>query len=106
LFYIKLIGNLKGIGFKLNPYDPCVANKQIGGKQMTLAWHVDDMKVSHFLTKRVDDMIAWLRLKYEKLFPDGSGAMKVCRGKVHEYIGMTLDFTVPGELKVTMLPYM
>jgi hypothetical protein len=42
---------------------------------------------------------------YEHLFEDGSGAMKVCRGKVHEYIGMTLDSNVPGQVKVTMLPY-
>jgi hypothetical protein len=77
----------------------------VNGKQITLCWHVDDMKVSHFVTKRVDDMIKWLSLKYEHLFEDGSGAMKVCRGKVHEYIGMTLDCTVPGQVKVTMLPY-
>jgi hypothetical protein len=44
-------------------------------------------------------------MKYEHLFEDGSGAMKVCRGKVHEYIGMTLDSTVSGQVKVTMLPY-
>jgi hypothetical protein len=50
-------------------------------------------------------MIKWLRLKYEHLFEDGSGAMKICRGKIHEYIGMTLDFSVPGECRVLMLPY-
>jgi hypothetical protein len=83
LFYQKLINDLIGIGFKLNPYDLCVANKMVNGKQMTLCWHVDDMKVSHFVTKRVDDMIKWLRMKYEHLFEDGSGAMKVCRGKEH-----------------------
>jgi hypothetical protein len=42
---------------------------------------------------------------YKHLFDDGSGTMKVCRGKVHEYIGMTLDFSKPGKLKVMMLPY-
>jgi hypothetical protein len=105
LFYKRLVKDLLGIGFKLNPYDPCVANKMVGGKQMTLCWHVDDMKVSHFLTKRVDDMIKWLRSKYKRLFGDGSGAMKVCRGKVHEYIGMTLDFRIPGQVRVTMIPY-
>jgi hypothetical protein len=57
LFYKKLIKDLMGIGFKLNPYDPCVANKIVNGKQMTLCWHVDDMQVSHFEKKEVDDMI-------------------------------------------------
>jgi hypothetical protein len=98
LFYKKLIKeDLMEIGFKLNPYDPCVADKMSKGKQMTLYWHVDNMKVSHFDKKKVDDMIKWLRLKYEHLFEDGSDAMQICRGKVHEYIGMTLDFTEPGE---------
>ena len=34
-------------GFEINFYGPCVANKIIGGKQMTVFWHVDDLKVSH-----------------------------------------------------------
>jgi hypothetical protein len=61
------------------------------------------MKVSHFEKYKVDDMIKWLRLKYEHLFEDGSGAMQVRRGKVHEYIGITLDFTEPGECSMPML---
>jgi hypothetical protein len=31
--------------------------------------------------------------------------MKVARGKVHTYIGMTLDFTTPKMLKVTMFEF-
>eukprot|EP00980_Cylindrotheca_fusiformis_P023682 scaffold10769_cov79-Cylindrotheca_fusiformis.AAC.1 len=34
-------------GFALNPYDRCVANKDINGKQCTIGWHVDDLKISH-----------------------------------------------------------
>ena len=47
LFYLKLVNNLKSIGFELNPYDPCVANKIVDGAQFTVVWHVDDLKVSH-----------------------------------------------------------
>jgi hypothetical protein len=48
-----------------------VANKIVNGKQMTLCWHVDDMKVSHFERNKVDNMInKWLRLKYKHLFED------------------------------------
>jgi hypothetical protein len=36
---------------------------------------------------------------------DGSGMMKVARGKVHKYLGMTLDFATPKIVKVTMLEY-
>jgi hypothetical protein len=47
LFHRKLEAILKGDGFKLNPYDPCVINKDINGKQMTSCWHDDDLKVLH-----------------------------------------------------------
>jgi hypothetical protein len=63
------------------------------------------MQVSHFEKKKVDNMIKWLRLKYKHLFEDGSDAMKICRGKIHEYIGMTLDFSIPGECRGLMLPF-
>jgi hypothetical protein len=51
-------------------------------------------------------MIEWRRSMYEQLLEDGTGAMKVFRGKVHEYIGMTLDFSAPGKVMVTTLDYM
>ena len=47
LFYIKFVKNLKSIGFELNPYDPCMANKIVDGAQLTVVWHVNDLKVSH-----------------------------------------------------------
>jgi hypothetical protein len=31
LFYKKLVADLEGDGFVINPYDPCVANKTIKG---------------------------------------------------------------------------
>jgi hypothetical protein len=47
LFYLKLKGDLESLGFEFNPYDPCTANKMIDGHQMTVVFHVDDLKVSH-----------------------------------------------------------
>ena len=60
LFYQKLVKQLTRDGFKLNPYGPCVVNKTIGEKQMTLCWHVDDMKISHVNPKAVDKLVNWL----------------------------------------------
>jgi hypothetical protein len=31
--------------------------------------------------------------------------MTVSRGNIHKYIGMTLDYSVPGQVKITMLDY-
>jgi hypothetical protein len=50
-------------------------------------------------------MIEYLRQEYESIFEDGSGAMTVSRGKIHKYLGMTLDYTVRGQVKITMFDY-
>ena len=47
LWYKLFTKTLKGMGFKLNPYDPCVANKTINGKQCMILWYTNNMKVSH-----------------------------------------------------------
>ena len=31
--------------------------------------------------------------------------MHITQGKVHEYLGMMLDFSVKGKVKITMIPY-
>ena len=47
LFWQNLMGKLQAWGFELNPYDMCVANKDINNSQCTILWHVNDTKVSH-----------------------------------------------------------
>ena len=73
----------------MNPHDPCAANKMINGKQMTVSWHVDDLKVSHKDTNEVTGFINWLKTKCKD---KEIGVVKATRGKVHEHLGMTLDF--------------
>jgi hypothetical protein len=84
--------------FVINPYDMCVANKKMEVKQMTIFFHVDDYKLSHHKTKFMDSMIEYLRKEYESIFEDVSGEMTVSRGKVHKYLGMTLDYTIRGQV--------
>jgi hypothetical protein len=105
LHYRKFVKILMDTEFIINPYNPCVANKIIEGKQMTICFHVDDCKLSHHKKKVMDTMIEYLREEYESIFEDGTGAMKVIRGKIHKYLGMTLDYTVCGQVKITMLDY-
>ena len=106
LYYRKFVKSLTKIGFVLNPYDPCVANKMIGGNQMTICFHVDDCKLSHLSAKTNDRMIKHLRKEYESIFEDGSGKMAVSRGKVHTYLGMVLDYTVRGQVKLNMFDFL
>ena len=98
LFYKKFVADLEEDGFVVNPYDPCVANKVIGGKQITVGWHVDDLKVSHEDKNVLRDFGKWLELKY--------GDCKEHCGKVHNYLGMELDYSIKGRVKVTMVPYL
>jgi hypothetical protein len=100
LYYRKFIKSLMDIDFVINPYDPCVANKMIEGDHMTICFHIDDCKISHRKTKVMDSMIEYLRQEYESIFEDESGAMMVSN-----YLGMTLDYTVCGQVKITMFDY-
>jgi hypothetical protein len=53
----------------------------------------------------MDSMVEYLRQEYESIFEEGSGAMTVSRGKIHKYLGMTLDYTVCGQVKIIMFDY-
>jgi len=105
LYYQHFVANICSIGFELNPYDPCVANKLVNSNQLTLIWHVDDIKASHCNKEVITNYIEWLRETYECIFEDGSGALKISCGLMHEHLGMQLDFSVPGKLKLSMVPY-
>jgi hypothetical protein len=98
LFYKKLVADLESDGFVLNPYDSCVANKVVDGKQMTVCWHVDDLKVSHCDPAQVTIFGEWLSKKY-------GVAVATHRGKVHNYLGMIFDFLAKGKVMVTMVEY-
>ena len=77
LYYTKTIENLQSKGFNMSPYDPCVANKVIKGKQGTIIFHVDNMKISHPDPRVVTNIIYWLKELYQTL-PNGEIAkMKV-----------------------------
>ena len=98
LFYRKLVIDLEGNGFVLNPYDPCVANKEVNGSQMTVCWHVDDLKSSH-IDPRVNTKFGeWLSMTY------GVSVVNH-RGKVHDYSGMIFNFSHEGKVMVNMIEY-
>ena len=100
LWYKQFRGDLEGQGFIFNPYDPCIANKMVDGKQHTIRFHVDDLLSSHMDPKVNDKFAEWLNLKYGQLKP-----CTIVRGKVHRYLGMTLDFRTKGKLKIRMDEY-
>jgi hypothetical protein len=64
LFHRKLVSDLESDGFVLNPYDSCVANKIVNGKQTTICWHVNNLKVLHCDQNQVTIFGEWLSKKY------------------------------------------
>ena len=64
LWYNLFTNTLVRMGFKLNPYNLCVANSQIKGKQCTVAWYVDDNKISHVDDTVVTDIIEMIEVKF------------------------------------------
>ena len=74
----------------------------IKGKQCTILWHVNDLKSRHIDPRVNDTCIQWLEKKYGD---PKIGKVKAHRGKRHDYLGMTLDYSTPGEVKVDMTDY-
>ena len=67
---------------------------------MTICWHVNDLKVSH-----VDkNAVTALALELAKLYGPKT---KIARGRVHDYLGMQLDWgSSPGTMIVSMIKYL
>jgi hypothetical protein len=102
LFYKQLRKDLEGQGFVVNPYDPCIANRIVNGKQQTVAWHVDDLKGSHVDPVVNTQMLEWL----ESLYGDPKlGKSKAVRGHKHDYLAMVLDYSEPGKVNIDMTDY-
>ena len=91
LFHHKLTKTLLSYGSELNPYDPCVLNKMVRSEQLTIWWHVDNLKSSHINPKVNDEFLQWIKDIFGQL-----GEVKMTQGPLHDYLGMTLDYSVPG----------
>jgi hypothetical protein len=106
LFWQNLSTQLAEWGFELNPYDLCVANKMVDRKQCTVVWHVDDLKISHVDPKVVTTILNLLDGRYGQGIVGGKRTpFTVTRGKIHNYLGMTLDYSEEGVVKIDMRDY-
>ena len=87
--YRKLVANLLSIGYTISPYDPCVANKVINDKQLTICWHIDNLFIGHVNPAVVTSFLDWLAARYNT----HDIKLNVVRGPTHDYLGMNLDFS-------------
>ena len=67
LSYHKLTKAQLSDRFEPNPYDPCVVNKMVNGEQLTICWHMHDLKSSHIDTKVNDEFLQWIKDTFGQL---------------------------------------
>jgi hypothetical protein len=91
---------IEELGFEMNTYDRCITNKIINGKQCTIIWHVHDVKGLHVEQKVLDEIAVQLSKKYRQETP-----LTVHHGKVHDYLGMTIDYSEDGKVRFSMIDY-
>ena len=83
LWFKKLKSTLEEAGFEANPYDQCVFNKMVNGKQVTVAFHVDDLLVTSQSMEAIDYLIQFLESKFT--------AVTAEKGDKHSYLAMTIE---------------
>jgi len=98
LFYRKLVSELIEMGFVINPYDPCVANKIVNGSQLMLRWHVDDLMISHKNMADINNFLVDLKNIYGSNLAESTG-------KTHDYLGMIFDFSFSKEVRRNINSY-
>jgi Reverse transcriptase (RNA-dependent DNA polymerase) len=98
LWYELFTGTLQDMGFVLNPYDACVANKIINGTQCTIVWYVDDNKISHVKPRVVSMVIKKIEEKF--------GKMTVTRGNSYVFHDMSFVFNPEGTATISMKDYL
>lgn len=84
------------MGFTLNPYDMCVANKIVNDNQLTILWYVDDLKISHVEKQIVEDTVKELEGHF--------GTLTITSGNEHTYVGMKVDIQ-DGKVYVHNIEY-
>ena len=70
------------MGFTLNPYDLCVANKIFNGSQCSVVFYVNDNKISHKVSSVVDNVVKELKSYF--------GDLTIQKVRKLNYLGMNI----------------
>ena len=60
LSWRKLTKKLVEWVFEVSPYGWCITNKMLHGKQCTITWHMDNLKILHMEKTVLDELITQL----------------------------------------------
>ena len=73
----------------------------VNGEQITVQFHVDDLKVSHREESVLEDFLGDLRSEFGQ-----EDELTENTGLVHEYLGITIDYSIAGKVIFTMFDYL
>ena len=91
---------MTSLRFTRNPYDWCVMNREIEGTQQTVSFYVDDIKLSYRNENVLLDTVKDLAARYGKIKD-----RTITRRDVHDFLGITFDFSKRKQLRVIMNSY-
>ena len=97
IWFLNVSETLLKMGFRQNPKDICVFNKDIDGNQLTIFLYVDDILLTCKDVAAIDGVLAELKAIY--------GELVVHEGSSLPYLGMEFDFSQPGQVSVKMGKY-
>jgi hypothetical protein len=103
LFYEKLSKQLIDWGYEPNCYDRCTFNKMIDGNQITIQFHVDDLKISHMKQSVIDSVLNDLNKEFGTT---RKPLAATTTGMIHDYLGITINYSEMGKVKFTMYDYL
>ena len=69
-------------------------------KHCIIIWNVDDLKILYADSKVVSIILADIDTYYGKI-----KKMVITRGKIHKYLGMAFDYSLPSKLILSMVEY-
>jgi hypothetical protein len=85
LFYEKLSKQLINWGYEPNYYDRCTFNKMVEGNQVTIQFHVNDLKISHMKQSVIDSVLDDLNKEFGTI----RKPLAATTGMAHDYLGIT-----------------
>lgn len=97
LWYKEIRTTLEAIGYTVNPYDICVFNKRTEDIQGTILLYVDDLFITSNVEKELYNVAEKLKNTY--------GGVTYNVGLQHDYLGMHWDFSISGEVTISMEGY-
>ena len=79
----------------------CTFNKMVNGEEITVQFHVDDLKASHKDHAELDDFLDNLRSEFGQ-----EDELTENKGLAHEYVSIIIDYLIAGKVVFTMFNYL